>query len=85
MLFWLVGFVIFQPIHLGVPLLYVLIYRDDSERSQCFRQVIFDGVLSSAIVFLIAAFLAKSNLLMAIILVVCSMPLPWVRILWRRD
>lgn len=79
-LFWLVGFILFQPLHLGMPLLYLFMYADAEGRVTRVKRVIVDGVLSSAVVFSVAAWFSDEYLYACVALIVLSFPLPWLRI-----
>jgi uncharacterized membrane protein len=80
-LFWFIGFIFFQPLHLGLPILYIMIYREESQRSSLIKTVSIAGVVSSAIIFFIAFLLASSYLYVALGLVVLSIPLPWIKLM----
>lgn len=79
-LYWFIGFIFFQPLHLGLPFLYILIYRKEEERNMLIRKVSISGLVSSAIVFILAFFLSGSHLYIALSLVVLSMPLAWIKL-----
>lgn len=80
-LFWFIGFIFFQPLHLGLPILYILIYRKEHERNTLIKKVSIAGLVSSAIIFTVAFFLSNSHLYVALGLVVLSMPLPWIKLM----
>ncbi len=77
-LFWAIGFVFFQPLHLGLPILYLFIYGDETLRSEKIKRVLIHGIGSSAVLFAIAAWLSQQSMGLAILLVVISIPLPWI-------
>ncbi len=77
-LFWVIGFVFFQPLHLGLPILYLFIYGDEAQRSGKIRKVLIHGISSSAVLFAIAAWLFQESMMLAIALVIISIPLPWI-------
>jgi hypothetical protein len=80
-LFWFIGFIFFQPLHLGLPILYIMIYREESQKSSLIKTVSISGVVSSAIIFFISFLLAGSYLYAALGLVVLSIPLPWIKLM----
>ncbi|MEH6445591.1 MAG: hypothetical protein V7784_16980 [Oceanospirillaceae bacterium] len=76
-LFWVIGFVFFQPLHLGLPILYLFIYTKEKGRSEKVKSVLLLGIASSALLFICAAWLSQEHLYLAIIVLVISIPLPW--------
>jgi len=80
-LFWFVGFVFFQPLHLGLPVLYIKIYREESKHKALIKNITIVGAVSSALIFIIAFLIAGSYLYTALALVVLSIPLPWLKLL----
>lgn len=76
--FWIIGFVFFQPLHLGLPILYLFIYGNPRTRAKKTKRVVIHGVTSSALLFCAAAGLFADHKLIAIGLVLVSIPLPWI-------
>lgn len=76
-LFWIIGFLFFQPLHLGLPILYLFIYSKQETRSAKINRVLMHGIISSALLFSAAAWLFKDHQYLAIGLVLISIPLPW--------
>lgn len=79
-IFWLVGLGFFLPLHLGLPVLYVLVYRAKEQHQAAIKAVLIEGGLSAVVLFGLAAYLSSVNFYLAIGLIVVAMPLPWLRL-----
>lgn len=75
-LFWLVGFVTYLPLHLGLPLLGVLIRQGALPLG--FKPWLLKGAMVTAVVFVLAYILSQYQLWWGFACIVLAMPLPWL-------
>ncbi|MCV6627919.1 MAG: hypothetical protein OIF38_17635 [Cellvibrionaceae bacterium] len=74
-LFWIIGFITYLPIHLGLPLLAALIR--DGQLPRGTRPWLIRNIAITALVFVAAYFLASIELWWGLLLVLLLMPIPW--------
>lgn len=77
-LLWIVGFISFAPLHVGVPLLVRLINHGNLPKAYL-RWLAFEVLVTSG-VFVLAYGLSQLSLLWAMLLIAILIPLPWVTI-----
>lgn len=77
-LIWLIGFITYLPLHLGLPLLLELIRKGALPES--YKAYLWQGALLSLAVFALAYFLSQFGLWWALLCIVLSMPLPWIQL-----
>jgi len=77
-LFWIVGFISFTPLHLGLPLLVRLINHGHLPEAYL-RWLAFE-LFAASVVFALAYGLSQLSLLWAMLLIAILIPLPWVTI-----
>lgn len=77
-LLWIVGFISFAPLHLGLPLLVRLINR--GKLPEGYSRWAALEMLWAAGGFVLAFGLSQFSLSGAVLLIVMLMPLPWVTI-----
>ncbi|MBB6520823.1 DUF3099 domain-containing protein [Pseudoteredinibacter isoporae] len=77
-LIWLVGFITYLPLHLGLPLLLELIRQGSLPTG--YKRYLWQGGLLTLLVFVAAYFLSRYGLWWALLCIVISMPLPWIQL-----
>lgn len=76
-LFWAVGYFFYLPLHVGLPLLYLLV-QGDLERLRILRvRLLLHSVITSAAAFIAAILLWPWQPLVALSVIVFVMLLPW--------
>ncbi|GAA6150783.1 hypothetical protein [Pseudoteredinibacter isoporae] len=77
-LIWLIGFITYLPLHLGLPLLVELIRQ--GRVPEAYKRFLWQGALLSLLVFSVAYLLSQLGLWWALLCIVISMPLPWIQL-----
>ncbi len=77
-LIWLIGFISYLPLHLGLPLLLALIR--EGRLPVGYRRYLWHGVLISLLVFVVAYTLSQWGLWWGLLCIALSAPLPWIQL-----
>lgn len=77
-LIWLIGFITYLPLHLGLPLLLALVRN--GRLAEGYRHYLWQGALISLLVFALAYFLSQFGLWWGLVCIALSIPLPWIQL-----
>lgn len=81
---WIIVALFYAPLHYLVPALVVILRSEDRSRRTRLRQTLVDCTLSMAVSFALVVWLVRAERLTAAMLVLLvSLALPYVRILWN--
>lgn len=83
-LFWAIAFLLFLPLHLGTPLLYLLVGSGPDGVRAALPRILLWGVLVAAVAFGLAIWAWPSSKALALTIIVLAMLHPWIDLLWRR-
>ena len=84
-LFWIVAFAFFLPMHIGVPLLYLLVEDGPEGVRQQLPWLLVRGSLSALLAFGIALFAWPHSMLAAGVVIAVAFLYPWLELAWRRS
>lgn len=77
-LIWLIGFITYLPLHLGMPLLLELIRNGRLPTD--YARYLWQGALVTLLVFALAYYLSQFGLWWALLCIALSIPLPWIQL-----
>lgn len=83
-LVWIVGFVFFIPLHVGLPLLYLLVQDKLTSLPGGLRPYLLESSVVALLVYAIAAWVWGYSVGVSITLLVGLMLHPWIRV-WRQS
>lgn len=83
-LFWGIAFLLFLPLHIGTPLLYLLIDSGPEEVRAALPRILLWGVLVSAVAFGLAIWVWPSSKALALAIIVLAMLHPWIELFRRK-
>jgi hypothetical protein len=84
--FWIIIALFYLPLHYAIPLVAIFFMHSDDpvRRKQRMIATAIDCTLSATIAFALAIWLATDQLQMAMLILVLSMALPYIRIPFQR-
>lgn len=84
---WIIIIVFYAPLHFMLPVLFLFIVGNETEtvRKQLIHRALIDAALSMVAAFSLAFILVNySRIALAMIVLILSMIMPFIRILWNR-
>lgn len=84
---WIIVIAFYAPLHYMIPLLVLFITGNESNdvRKQLIRRALIDSTLSMFLAFALAIMLVKMEMMIwAMLILLISMPTPFIRILQHR-
>ena len=82
-LFWIVAFVFFLPMHIGGPLLYLLVNSGPDDVRRRLPRVLLRGFASALLGFVIALLVWPYSRVAAGIVIALAFVSPWLEMLWH--
>lgn len=84
-IFWIVAFAFFLPMHLGIPMLYLLVEDGPEGVRLQLPWLLVRGTLSALIAFGIALWVWPLSKMAAGGVIATAFLHPWLEMLWRRS
>lgn len=84
-LFWGIGFLFFLPLHLGTPMLFLLLQGGPGPMREQLPRILLRGSLSALIAFALALWIWPHSMAAAIGIIAAAMIHPWLEIIARRS
>tara|TARA_R110002110_G_scaffold205066_7_gene417284 strand:+ start:440841 stop:441116 length:276 start_codon:yes stop_codon:yes gene_type:complete len=83
-LFWVVAFCFFVPMHVGIPVLYVLLASGPEAMRARLVVLLSIGICSAVLGFSIAMATWPHSQSVAAAVIVLTLLFPWLEIVWQR-
>lgn len=84
-LFWIVAFAFFLPMHIGMPLLYLLVEDGPEGVRRQLPWLLLRGTVSALVAFAIALAVWPYSKLAAGAVIAIAFLYPWLELVWRRS